>query len=104
MKQMRFVEITQNCMTPTASSRRDFTHEQLEDVAGMRKEMESLQLRANNSLTLLKDVFKGQTVHKGKAQQNRRMKENVKRTKKNKEARFKVAAERLLEEISTYSI
>ena len=102
MKQTRFVEITHNCMIPTASSRewlsrRGFTHEQLEDVAGMRKEIESLQLRGNNSLTLLKDMFKGQTVHKGKAQQNRRMKENARRTKKNKEARFKVAAERLLE-------
>ena len=72
---------------------RYLTHEQLEDVAGMRKDMESLHLRANNSLTLLKDTFKGQTVHKGKAQQNRRMKENSRRTKKNKEARFKVAAE-----------
>ena len=80
------------------------TSEQLEDVAGMRKEMESLQLRANNSLTLLKDMFKGQTVHKGKAQQNRRMKENSRRTKKNKEARFKVAAERLLEEITSKKI
>ena len=47
---------------------RYLTHEQLEDVASMRKEMESLQLRANNSFTLLKDVFKGQAVHKGKAQ------------------------------------
>ena len=83
---------------------RYFTPEQLEDVAGMRKEMESLQLRANNSLTLLKDMFKGQTVHKGKAQQNRRMKENSRRTKKNKEARFKVAAERLLEEITSKKI
>ena len=45
---------------------RYFTPERLEDVAGMRKEMESLQLRANNSLTLLKDMFKGQTVHKAK--------------------------------------
>ena len=66
-------------MIPTTSSRewvsrRGFTHEQLKDVAGMRKEMESLQLRANNSLTLLEDMFKGQNVHKGKAQQNRRMK------------------------------
>ena len=75
------------------------TPEQLEDVAGMRKEMESLQLRANNWLTLLKDMFKGQTV-----QQNRRMKENSRRTKKNKEARFKVAAERLLEEITSKKI
>ena len=83
---------------------RYFTHEQLEDVAGMKKEMESLQLRANNSLTLLKDMFKGQTVHKGKAQQNRRMKENSWRTKKNKEARFKVAAKRLLEEIASIKI
>ena len=70
----------------------------------MRKEMESLQLRANNSLTLLKDMFKGQTVHKGKAQQNRGMKENARMTKKNKEARFKVAAERLLEEITSEKI
>ena len=83
---------------------RYFTPEQLEDAAGMRKEMESLQLRANNSLTLLKDMFKGQTVHKGKAQQNRRMKENSRRTKKNKEARLKVAAERLLEEITSEKI
>ena len=83
---------------------RYFTPEQLEDVAGMRKEMKSLQLRANNSLTLLKDMFKGQTVHKGKAQQNRRMKEYSRRTKKNKEARFKVAAERLLEEITSKKI
>ena len=70
----------------------------------MRKEMESLQLRANNWLILLKDMFKGQTVHKGKAQQNRRMKENSRRTKKNEEARFKVAAERLLEEIASIKI
>ena len=83
---------------------RYFTHEQLEDVAGMRKEMESLQLRANNLLTLLKHMFKRQTVHKGKAQQNRRMKENSRRTKKNKESRFKVAAERLLEEITSKKI
>ena len=75
---------------------RYFTPEQLEDVTGMRKEMESLQLRANNSLTLLKDMFKGQTVHKDKAQQNRRMKENSRRAKKNKEARFKVAYQTLL--------
>ena len=111
MKQTRFVEITQNCMIPTASIKqgmgeqaRYVTHEQLEGVAGMRKEMESLQLGANNSLTLLKDMFKGQTVHKGKAQQNRRMKENSRRIKKNKEARFKVAAERLLEEITSIKI
>ena len=50
------------------SAGKEKSHEQLKDVAGMRKEMESLQLRANNSLTLLKDMFKGQTVHKGKAQ------------------------------------
>ena len=66
MKQTRFVEITQNCMIPTAPSREwvsrrgtSLLHEQLEDVAGMRKEIESLALRANNSLTLLKDMFKG---------------------------------------------
>ena len=107
MKQTRFVEITTELYDSNrlkqglGEQARYFTHEQLEDVAGMRKEMESLQLRANNSLTLLKDMFKGQTIHNGKAQQNRRMKENSRRTKKNKEARFKVAAERLLEEIAS---
>ena len=69
--------------------------EQLEDIAGIGKGMESLQLRANNSLTLLKDMFKGQTVNKGKAQQNRKMKEDARRTKKNKEARFKVVRRKI---------
>ena len=39
------------------------------------------QKRANNSLTLLKDIFKRRTTRKGKAEKSRKYKENAKKTK-----------------------
>ena len=56
-----------------------YYRQELESIDKIINEMESIQQRANNFLTLLKDIFKRRTTHKGKAEKNRRKQKKQKK-------------------------